>query len=565
MAALPFYAAEITAYQPATAVQAFALGRGSKPRGALTVQASQLDSTATLLASDTGYRTRPDDAPGTPPGFAGGVQVYPAVLDTTFEVDRHVGLEPGSANTATFGAIRLNNLGRRFDSFVQARNSDGRPVRVLSGAKAFDAGRGLFVDPPRASLQPLFGGSALPWQLSEETLEIPLRDAAYTADRPLQATLYAGTGGYAGGADLAGKEVPITRGGTAANPVLNVPLVCVDSANLIYQWTDAYGQLLTLYEGGAAVFTFAGDVADLYSGMAPMAGTYRTNNARGLVQMGSKPVNTLTADVTGFFAGAGAVSTAAQIARYLLSETMGQPDSVLDLPSFAAADAAYPYVAGFYAGSNIGGLAQVQALLGSIGARLVATRTGLLSVFLLRQLPASASPAAAFTTANALSVTPQPLPSTLDPPPSQWRVGWGLNNTVQSSGLNSTVSAARQRQLALDYRVAPWFGSAVATAWRNANRPAPVNTMLLAQAQAQALANDLGALWARENPQGLSLGRPGLYDVEVPIEAALPLNLGSVVLLRWPLGNLADGRLGQIVGEQLRSVEASATLSVLVS
>lgn len=544
----PFYCAEITAYQPATAAQAFELGRGSRPRGALTLYGAQLNSTATLLASDTGYRTRPTDD--------GGVQVYPPVLDTAFEVDRHIALEPGAASTATFGAIRLNNLGRRFDAFVQARNSDGRPVRVLAGSKPFDAARGIFLDPPRASLLPLFGGSALPWQLSEEVLEIPLRDAAYSADRPLQATLYAGTGGYAGGADLAGKEVPITRGGTAASPVLNVPLVAVDTANLIYQWTDSYGTLQTLYEGGAAVFTWAGDVGDLYAGTPPGPGQYRTNNARGLVQMGSKPVNTLTADVTGQFAGAGAVSTAARLARYLLTETMGQPDSVLDLASFAAADAAYPYTAGFYANSGAQGLAQVQAVLGSIGARLVATRTGLLSVFVLRALPANATPAVALTPGNVVSVAPQPLPGSLDPPPSQWRVGWGLNNTVQSSGLNATVSADRQRQLALDYRTAAWFGSAVAAAWRNANKPAPVNTVLLAQGQAQALANDLGTLWA---------GRPGLYAVELPIEAALPLNLGSVVLLRWPLGNLADGRLGQVVGEQIRSADASATLTVLVA
>ncbi len=552
----PFYCAEVTAYQPATAAQAYALGRGSHPRGALTLYGAQLDSTATLLASDTGYRTLPSDAPGTPPGFAGGVQVYPPVLDTAFELDRHVGLEPGAAGTATFGSIRLNNLGRRFDGFVATRNSDSRPVRVFSGTKAFDASRGIFLDPSRASLVPVFGGAALPWQLSEELLEIPVRDAAYSAERPLQANLYAGTGGYAGGSDLTGKEVPMVRGGTPSSPVLNVSLVAVDTANLIYAWTDGPGTLQALYEGGAAVFTFAGDVADLYAGSAPAAGQYRTNNARGLVQMGSKPVNTLTGDVTGSFPGAGAITTAAQIARWLLSETMGQGDGVLDLPSFAAADAAYPYTSGFFAGSGLDGLAMVQTALGSIGARLVATRTGLLSVFVLRALPPTAVPAAALTTANVVSVTPQALPTTLDPPPSQWRVGWGLNNTVQSSGLNTTVSAARQRQLALDYRNAAWFGSAVATAYRSANKPAPVNTLLLAQAQAQALANDLGALWA---------GRPGLYAVELPIEAALPLNLGSVVLLRWPLGNLADGRLGQVVGEQLRSADAAATLTVLVA
>lgn len=546
--ALYFYAAEVDVYQPATAVQAYALGRGSHPRAALTMFAAIISSSDTLRASDVGYRTLSTDA--------GGVVVYPPLLDQAFEIDRHVALDPGTASTATFGAIRLNNLGQRYDAYTATRNSDSRAARILAGLKTWDTGRGVYVDPPKASLAPLFGGNALPWVLDEAELTIPLRDATYLIDRPLQTTLYTGAGSYGGGADLTGRALPMTRGGTAGNPVLNVSLILVDAANLIYQWSDGPGTLVTLYEGGAAVFTADADVANLYAGTTPGAGHYRTNNARSLVQMGSKPVNTLTGDVTGAFPVAGVVTTAATLARYVIGETMGQAAS-LDLASFTAADTAYPYVAGFFVGtSDVTALSVVQTLLGSIGARLIASRAGLLGAFVLRSLPIGATPALALTTANVIGVTPTPLPATVDPPPSTWRVGYQPNNTLQTSGLNVTVTAARTGTLAQTQKLAAWFGSSVATAYRNASKPEPVVTYLLNLAQAQVLANDFGALFD---------DRPGLFAVELAVDVAAGLNLGSVVSLKWPLANLGSGQLGQIVGEQIRSSDASVTFSVLVA
>lgn len=544
-----FFAAEVDVYQPASGTLTFDLPSGTHPAGTLAMLPNMLASSDTLRVSDQGYRTRAADA--------GGLQVYPALLDQAFDIDRHVSLEPGQASTATLGSLRLINLGRRFDAYVASRNVDSRSVRLLRGSKAFDASRGIHVDPAYASLVPFFGGSASSWQLSEDALEIQLRDASYWATRPLQSNFYLGTGGYNGGSDLAGKPVPIVRGGTANYPVQNVPLVLVDAVNLIYQYTDGFGTVSSLYEGGASVFGYDGDVADLYAGTPPISGRFRTCNARGMVQLGAKPFGNraITADVVGYFPSAGLIATPGALAYYLLTETMGLPASLINLASFSAADTAYHYTAGIAADTDpVQGLDVVQLCLGSIGARLISARTGVLQAFVLRAVPAGATPVLTLSPQNAYRVTPVALPSVLDPPPYRWRVGYGHNYTPGTSNLNGSLSDDRKKALANSDQFATWSGTGVLTAFRRPNDPSPVITALLVQSEAQALANDLGAQW-----QGL----PGLYSVEMPIELATALDIGSVVSLTWPLRNL-NGGLGQIVGEQVRSGEATVTFQVLV-
>lgn len=551
-----FFCAEVEVYQPGSAPQPFALGYNTAPYGALKVLSETPGSAGMILASDMGYRTRQSDA--------GGLRVYPAVLDTAFEIDRRVALDPTTASTATFGAIRLNNLNQRFDEFVANRNSDSRPVRLLLGEKLFDDSRGILLDPPYASLKPFFGGTSLNWQVSETEVEIPLQDATYWADRPLQTNTYAGTGGLNGTPEMNGRPVPMTRGGDATRPVQNVPLVLVDPVRQIYQWTDAPGTVVTLYEGGAAVFAYDGDVPDLYAGTPPAIGHYRTNNSRGVLQMGSRrPAHTLTADVTGTFPVASARIGAAELARYVLSETMALPLSMMDVASFAAAHAAYPWAAGFYYREAVDGLSVVRALLGSIGARLLVRRNGLLGVFMLRRVPDSAVPALRLSPLNVVDVVPQPLPSTLDPPPYRWRVGWGRNNTVQTTDLNGTLTdpqqtalAARVQFLAAEYRFAAWASVGVITAYRRPNDPKPVETALLTLTDATSLAAAHGEMWQ---------DRPGLYAVAVPLAVAAGLDIGSVVVLAWTLPGLAGGRIGQVVGEQVRSADATVTLLVLTN
>ena len=543
-----FFAAEIEVYQPNPGLLALTYGHGTRAHGTLSLRPLALEAPGTIRASDTGYRTRADDP--------GGLRVYPPVLDTAFAIDRRVGLAPGDASTRTYGSIRLSNLGERFDAYTLSRNSDNRPARILIGAKAWDSARGYQVHPSYTDLLPLFGGVALPWLVEEEAVTIPLADPAAWLDRPVQDATYVGTGGLEGGADLAGKPKPMTRGGTLAAPVCDVPLVLVDAAALIYQWTDGPGAVQTLYEGGQGGFTYDGDVADLYAAGSPAPGHYRTNRARGLLRLGSKPVYTLSADVTGAFPSA-AATLPGSVALALLTEDMSLSPAVLDLPSFGAADVLRPYVVGYYVGTEpVQGAELLGNILVSINARLISTRSGLLSLFLLAPLPVGIRPEVALNPSNAVSVKPQALPAALDPPPYRVQVSYATIWQTQSSGLNGAVSAARRQELATADRYATAFSPLVRAQYRRPNDLAPTRTVLLQRTAAQAMASLVLELFA---------SRPGYYLVEVPIDAAARIDIGTVVHVTWPLADLAVGRIGQVVGEQIRSDQASVTFLVLMS
>jgi hypothetical protein len=519
----------------------------------------------TLRASDSGYRSRETDSIG--------LQVYPPLLDTAFEIDRQISLGPGSSNTsATFGALRLINAEGQLDSLMAEANSDGRAVTVRRGRKLRDR-RGIDLDPPYAALTPVFAGVAAPWFLSETHLEVPLRDARYFIEKPLQKHTYAGTGGYEGTEDMEGQLKPKLRGGRLVMvgstplgaPVANISPVLIDPVNLVWQVSDGPGLISAVYTGGdAANLTREPAVAELYTGTTYTAGpcppgTWRAcSRPDGLyVQLGSPVANgwQLTCSASGRFRTAGAFSTAAGLAVFLLTEELGVPDSLLDLTSFAALNESQTAACGDYWTGEVTGLDAVGPILASIGAKLVPTRDGRLRAMLLRPVPADAEPEATLTEADIVQVRVQQLPAPLDPPPYRWRVSWRRNYTVQQGSLDPDVTEARRQYIAQPEGYKTWTSAALEAAYQKPSDPEPVSTRLLQPTDAQAMANLYGALW----------GVPRrLYEVTVRIDVALARDLGQVIQLVYPLGELATGRVGLIVGEQIRSTEDTATLLVLV-
>lgn len=293
--------------------------------------------------------------------------------------------------------------------------------------------RCYYTDPPYASLVPAFFGVCTPWFLGEEALQVPLRDASYFAELPLQTQLYGGTGAYDGTAQLQGKPKPKARGGTAASPIRNVTPVLMDPARLIYQYSDGPGTVVTAYEGAAAVWTYAGDTTNLYAG-STAAGSYRTDNSRGLFQLGSNPQRAVTADVTGQFPTAGVVTAASQITRYLLTEELLVPPAYVDLPSFnLVAPDPGAGVAGIYWSPDTmpaDGVGAVAAMAASFAANVVPTRRGLLSLIMVRDIPSTTNPVATFDTSVAISITPQALSENLQPPSYRVRLTYNENYTI---------------------------------------------------------------------------------------------------------------------------------------
>lgn len=525
-----------------------AQGHGTTAHGTLAQFPDSLaTTTATIRASDLGYRTS---------AAADGDPVpYPPLIAEAFALTRAFNISPlDNSIGAAWGTLTLRNDGGQFNSIVSSWNNAGRAVTIRYGLKRLETARQILIDPPLASLGTVLTGLQGPWFLSETDLQIPLRDASVYLQNPLQTSQYTGSGSYGGSASLAGQPLPMARGGTVTNPIKNVSPILIDTANLIYQYNDAPGSIVTLYEGAYATFTFQADTTNLYTG-STTAGKYRTDNSRGLFQLGSSPVNAITADVTGQFAVAGVVTNPVLITRSLLSEALLLPSANLALSTFTAAAAAYPYEGGVYFPSNASpdGLTAVSQVLGSLGAKLLPSRSGALSVMVLRA-PAG-TPVTTFSPLNAISVVPQPLPSVIDPPVYRVRVAYQHNYTLQVTGFDGGATLAQQQFAAASDRYGSAVSGAVQSTFIRPNDLAPIPGCLTRLADASAVATDLLALWGT---------RRRVYAVTIPVQLGLQRDLGDVVSLVWPMDNLSGGQLGVIVGEAFTSTAATITFNVLV-
>jgi hypothetical protein len=538
---VPFFVVEIDASRPAAAL-AFAYGWGSTPWGALSLEAAETEDTVTLLASDLGYRT---EAP---------VSVYQPVLQSGISIDARIPLSPAQIGIVYgFGSVSLINADRRFDGLMAAWNIDGRTVAVKYGVKSWDDTRGIFVDPASDDLVTLFTGVASGWTLSEFTLEIQVRDASYWMDRQLQRTLYAGTGTYEGDAELTGTPKPKTRG-----TVYNIALTLIDRANRIYQYNDGPGEVVALYEGGAETITFQADTTNLYSG-STTPGSYRTDNSRGLLQLGLEPADNaaLTADVIGHFPTAGEELIAADIVRYLISEDMGLPAGFLDTDSFDTAATDYPYEAGWHwaPGDRVDGATAVGQCLAAFGAKIAPTVDGALQCIILKAVSVSDTPAASYDEAQAISCEPRALPADLSPPAFRFRVGYQHNYTVQPSGLLDSATAAHRQFVQSADRFATWYSSASELAYANGNDVAPFGGGLNAEADAQEVANRLGALFG---------ARRWLFDYAIPLVEGVDREFGDVIVAQYPNHAMASGARCRVLGRSVNSLEQTITLTVLV-
>lgn len=550
MTGAPFHLAEIDLARPALAAPATDPGIATRPRLALARYASRAAATETLRVSDLGYRT--------PVGDPAGLLVYPPRLEQAFAVDRTLALAPDQPGVAyAVGSIRILNADRALDHLA-AGSLDARAFRILAGTKGWDAARAIETDPAMASLETLFAGIPFPPRLAEGVVEIPLRDAGYWLERPLQQDVYLGTGGLDGTADMAGRPKPKLRGGSVANPVRFIAPVLVDPTRRIYQYSDAQAQIVTLYEGGlAGNIAHAGDVADLTAGSVA-GGFYRTDNARGLFQLGAEPARPILLDAVGRFPSGTLASTAAEIIRRILLEDCQLAAGLVDTAAFTALDAACPWTAGCYWDGQdaVDAASALSDLLRGLGAKLVPTRAGTLRPLALRAPAAGEAVAASYGTETIVEAVPVPLPDGLSPPPIRAIIGHGRTWTVQVADLAPTVVSATRQRLAAQWQYAAQAAPAETLAtYIRPNAGTLVETALLDAADAAALAAAQAALWCVPR---------ALHAVTLPVEVARRHDLGALLRVTFPVAGLSGGATGRIVGEQLRDRDAGATLLLLV-
>lgn len=536
-------------YRPAAGSITYQLGYGTRSHGTLTTEGAPTEATVTFYYSDVGYRSSPTDA--------GGVIPYDPYLMEAFALDRRLQLDPGrSWVSVAWGELRIR-LTPEVAAILTDYNSDGRDVSIYMIRKVWDPARLYWADPPFSSADLIFKGLAGPWRINDYDLIVPVRDPSYWLEKPVQQSNYDGAGTYGGTADLKDKPRPRARGGDASNPIREVRPVLIDPAFLIYQYTDGPGTVVSVYEGGYAGYTFNSDTTDLYAGSAP-PGAYRTDNSRGLIQLGTTPQREITADVTGNFPVQGAVSYPVHLARYTMSEDMSLPTSLFDSAAFSTLNTALPHVSGYWLDSQATqGSDLLSYILGSVGVWLVPGRDGQLRPKQLLALTGTETPVLLLDESQIVSMTNLALPSSLDPPAYRWRVGHKRIHYPQSSNLSPLITSARKLTLSQEMTLESWSSSSVLSKYRRPNDPPPVGGILTGAANPNTAAQTIA-----ENLGGLFSSGAGLYSVTVPVALALACDLTSIINISYPIERFRTGRLVQVVGESLRLGDGSAVLEV---
>jgi len=429
----------------------------------------------------------------------------------------------------------------------------GTPAVTSRDMERLYSARHIWTSPALADLVPVFTGLAGTWTATDAGVDagvtVPVRDISYWLDRPILTAQYGGTGTYDGTSDMAGQFKPKLRG-----KAYNIIPVLIDPTDQIYQYNDAAGTVVALYERGSTSITFQADTTDLYTGTTT-AGQYRTDNSRGLFQLGSAPIGQITITATGQFPTAGNKTVLADIARYLITEDASTPLAFVDTTDFATAVTDYPYDGGIYIGPDSGVSARdaVAWCLMSFGAKLITGRNGKARCLALRAATISETPTAAIGEHNAISVRAANLPAALSPPPYRIRTAYQRNYTVQTD-LAALATDAHREFVSKSDRYAAASSTAILAAYRRPNDLPPFGGGLDDIADAQSVADEIAALWCANR---------SLYTVTVPVEIGLGLDIGNTILLTWPTAFLRLGQRGVIVQEQFRSQEFT-TFMVLI-
>ncbi len=315
-----------------------------------------------LYYSDHGFVTKPTDNPAS--------QYFEPRVVSALNFERHLfqrGLI-GGRSIPNFGEIVLANADGGLDGLL-AYGWDARRVRVFLGGEGF----------AYSDFGLVFDGTAEQIEVTDEVLTVRLRDWQHKLNKPVQGTLYAGTGGDEGGSDLTGVRKPLAFG-----RMLNVRPTMVDVGAGRYQVQDgAIEDVDALYVGGIAYTRIAG---------TPAANQYAVDAATGFVTVGGAPLTEqVTCDVKGAKPGGTYHTTVADIVEEIVVNQGGLSAGDLDTASFTALNTANGSTVGIYidGASNKTVLEVLDELIASIGGYYGFDRSGKFEVGRLEACPSS--------------------------------------------------------------------------------------------------------------------------------------------------------------------------------
>lgn len=503
---------------------------GDAPFGALafagnTGEVSGGDVTLRYATREWVSRVFTNGIAGTDPANANR---YDGRLTDGIRIDRRiVGREAIGGLTEVYATARLINVDGALDNLTTDYALDGRRVTLWLG-RPTDV---------RADFGQVFGGVVANAVITETGVELRLSDGRAKLAQPIQTTLYAGSGGLEGGADLVGKPKPLCYG-----RVFNITPPLVDAGNLIYQVHEGLiDDVPAVYDRGVALTKVVG---------APAPGQYQVDAPNGTFKLGGTPAGTVTCDVRGS-ASPGYVETAADILRRILTEQAVLDSAEINSASLSDLNAEASQPIGIWVGAEVATTeAVVNELLLAAGAFGGFNRLGAFTVGLISE-PAGVVDGG-LDPLTIRSLERVPLPAELDPVCWRVQVGYQKNYTVQND-LAASVSSARRTFAAQPLRYAKTEDSVIADRHKLA-RELLAGGLYALETDAQTEATRLQSLWGRLRK---------LYRIRAGAPA-LRRDLGDLVEIQHPRHGLAGGALGRVVGHEIDARGVNVTLTVVV-
>lgn len=454
-------------------------------------------SVITRYFSNFHFDSLPSDVPAN--------QGYEDILSAVPRFKSSINESLGGASSISIGELDIDNAGGARDSWLDDA-WDGRSVRLYIGSPSW----------PKADFRPILNGVALDLVAKDHSLlTLKITDKQQLLNGPVQKNL------IGSGTANAQKPIPLTYG-----EVYNIEPPLVDSATRKYQVHDGRIEAITtVYDNGKPI-------------------AFTTDLNAGTFTLAAAPAGRITADVKGCkLSGVYLSKTADIIQRILLTKTP-LTGSDLDSASFSTFNSLCPQTIGIYIGDRQNALNVLDELVKTFSGWYGFNRDGLFQLGRL-DVPSGVPVLELFADDVAefgLSVKSRSLPVVT------LRLGYKRNWTVQTDGLDSTVTPARKAELADIHQVVSATNPGIESTFKTALSPDAVSSLLVLQSDAQAEANRRAAMFNNLRYR---------YTLRC-FTAPARIEQGQVIKLTYPRYGFNTGALALVIG-----IEESPTANAI--
>lgn len=474
-----------------------------------------------IYLSNTNYVTSATETPAN--------TVYLPILKTSVKFTENLNID--GDGSLSYGDIAVNNINGEYDTWLQAA-WQGRPISIYIGDPSFT----------RSDFTLIFSGIVSDITASDRTtLSIQLRDKLQRLNTPITDQVL---GNYWHGSivstaiyDNPNKEQvkPLIFG-----EVFNITPMSIDPSMLEYMVHN--GPIESIIE-----------IRD--NGVPLLSSQYTANLTTGTFKLLQSPAGTITCSVQGDKNPTYNTTVASIIKRIV--KDYGNPtvagtitDSDIDLVNFAAFETAHPQNVGIFISGKDNLISICQMLASSVGAQLVATRTGLLKLLKV-DIPTTGTYSITDEDIVQYSLTVSQKPEII----STYKLGYCKNWTVQDKLLTG-IPTEHKDLMAQEWLTTTETNDTANTLYKLNVIPEQKDTLMLTDATGQVLAEATRLVALRSVPR---------YMYRFTCTAKfLQVQLGDMITLTHRRFGLSAGKSAQVLSTEIDWDTGNMNLEVLV-